>query len=314
MAAAGGAFAQSTITGDIAYGFSSATVNQATTSGWGMEAADLYFNTSEDIEGVGKVAALLTLSSDGGRGSSAYAGDNRITLTTMSGSKWVMESAKGASYLAAGLASAGSAYETDLSGKLLSSRTYNDAISLTVPLMDGLAAKIEHAEADNVVTIGTGSSQAASTSEALQRMNTLSLTYTSGPLSANAGYRAYDNVTANSPTSANTKNRFAVAYDMGVAKIGVGMDQSNYAYGNTKTSSALGLTVPLGKLNIGGQFAQVATSGNSAAASNYTRTGSIFGGQYNLSKRTYAVAQYYSYDAGNTTYSNGYFVGLFNTF
>ena len=46
VAVTGGAFAQSVLTGDIAYGFSSVTSNSSTTSGFGLNAADLYVNTS----------------------------------------------------------------------------------------------------------------------------------------------------------------------------------------------------------------------------------------------------------------------------
>ncbi len=314
VAATGGAFAQSVLTGDFAYGFSSATADQVTTSGMGLEWADIYINTSESVEGLGKLDVSFGLASDGGKGTSVYAGDHSITLTMASGVKIKAESATGSSYIAQGLASAGSAYEINLSNKLISARTINEAIIVTVPVAAGVSIVFAHAEADNVVGIGAGSSYAASSAQAKQATNTVSLKYAAGALSVDAGYRSYNSVTETSESSATTKNRASASYDMGVAKIGVGVDTTNYSYGNAKTTSGVGINIPLGAVSIGGQFATVSTTGYSDSTDNYTRNGSIFGAKYDLSKRTYLVGQYYSYDAGNTTNSSGYFVGLFNSF
>lgn len=76
----------------------------------------------------------------------------------------------------------------------------------------------------------------------------------------------------------------------------------------------MSISFPQGNLKIGGQIAQKATSSSATSSSNYTRTGSIFGGTYNLSKRTYLVGQFWSFDAGNTTNTTGYGVAMYNTF
>ena len=71
----------------------------------------------------------------------------------------------------------------------------------------------------------------------------------------------------------------------------------------------------MGALSIGGQLAAVVTSGNSASASNYNRSGAMLGGKCAFSKRTYAVGQYFSYDAGSTvSNTSGYRFVLYNTF
>ena len=314
VAVTGGAFAQSVLSGDLAFGFSSATADQVTTSGMGLEWADIYINATESIEGFGKLDVSFGLASDGGKGAGVTAGDHSMTLTMASGVKIKAESSTGSSYIAQGLASAGSAYEINLSSKLISARSVNEAISVTVPLGGGVSIVVAHAEADNDIGIGSGSSYAASASQALQATKTVSLKYAAGALSVDLGYRTYDSQTSSSESSGNTKNRASFSYDMGVAKIGAGVDQTSYTYGNTKTTSGVGINIPLGAVSIGGQFATVATSGYSDSADNYTRNGSIFGAKYDLSKRTFLVGQYYSYDAGNTTNSSGYFVGLFNSF
>jgi len=311
VVAAGGAFAQSTLTGEISYGFSSETAANSTLSGFGLEAADFTIATAEDIEGVGKVAVSINFDGSGGRGSYATTGDMTLGLTLTNGLAIKGGSTKGGSYLGQGLASAGSAYEINMSGKILGSRTVNDFISLAMPLMEGTKVTYTHTEAD--FAIGTGSASALNTTT--QAYDTISLDYTAGALAANVQARTYNQQVASSTSSASSRSRAAASYDLGVAKIGAGVENTNYMYGNSKSDSAFGLTIPMGALNIGGQAVSTSTSGNATASSNYTRTGAMFGGMYNLSKRTYVYAQYYSYDAGSTvSNTSGYIFGMYNTF
>jgi hypothetical protein len=147
-----------------------------------------------------------------------------------------------------------------------------------------------------------------------QRYNTAGLTFKSGQLSADAAFRSYDNQIALSTSSANTLSRASLGYDLGVAKIGAGMTTTTYMYGNTSTQSLLGVNVPLGAAKVGAQYGQNVTSGNATSTSNYTRTGLQLGGQYDFSKRTYLVAHWNSYDAGNSINTTGYYFALYNTF
>jgi hypothetical protein len=310
VAVTGGAFAQSVLTGEIAYGFSSVNANNVTTSGFGLDAADVTFATSEDVEGLGKLSVSLNWDGSGGRNASLTAGDQSVTLVTAGGMTLFAGSVKGASYLGQGIASAGSSYDDNLSGKNISSRTSNDVLSAKMTLTDTLTLSVSHTEAD--VALGTGSALAVGATT--QRYNTASLTFKAGQLSADGGYRSYDNQIANSTSSANTQSRASVGYDLGVAKIGAGMTTTTYMYGNTSTQSLLGVNVPLGALKVGGQYGQNVTSGNATSTSNYTRTGMILGSQYDFSKRTYLVGHWYSYDAGNSINTTGYYFALYNTF
>jgi len=310
VAVTGGAFAQSVLTGDIAYGFSSVNANNVTTSGFGLDAADIYFAASEEIEGLGKLSVALAYGSETGRSTSVYAGDQTMTLVTTSGMKVVVGSVYGASYLGAGIASGGSRFDDDLSGKNLSARTTNDNLSVSMPLTDTLSLSVAHTEAG--VAIGGGSALAVGATT--QRYNTASLTFKAGQLSADGGYRSYDNQIALSTASVNTLSRASVGYDLGVAKIGAGMQTATYMYGNTSTQSLLGFSVPLGAAKVGAQYGQNVTSGNATSTSNYTRTGLQLGGQYDFSKRTYLVAHWNSYDAGNSINTTGYYFALYNTF
>jgi len=134
VAVTGGAFAQATMTGAIAFGYDNQTTSAgATTSGMGMDDAEINFAISEEIEGLGKLSAGMGFGS-GGRGDAAAGNDSTIKLTTASGAAITMGTTKGGSYLTQGLASAGTAYQWDLSGKLFGARTINDAVSIKVPV------------------------------------------------------------------------------------------------------------------------------------------------------------------------------------
>jgi hypothetical protein len=312
VAATGGAMAQSVMTGYISFGYSSTTSSaNATAGGMGMDDAEINFAISENIEGLGKLAATMGFT-NGGRGDTATGNDSTIKLTTASGTAITMGTTKGASYLTGGVAAVGTNYNWDLSGKLFSSRSINDAVSVKIPLMEGVSVSVAHAEAA-VSSYWTGTGAAGNGTE--QRYNTASLDYASGALAVNAGYRAYDNTTASSTSSANTRNRAAASYDLGVAKVGVGYESTQYMYGNSKTDSLLGVNVPVGgALSLGVQFAQVSTSGNATSSSNYNRNGYLLGANYNLSKQTYLAAHYYSYDAGTTVNPTGYGMFLYKGF
>ena len=311
VAATGGAFAQSVMTGSVGWRFNSDTVENSTTSGWGVADGAITIKSTDDVEGLGKFDSSLGLAADSGNGTGMTAGNLSLSLTMASGVKLTGSSTQGGSYLGSGLASAGSDYDLNLSGRVFSSRTRNDAISVSIPVMEGVKLGITHTEPD--VTVGTGSAAALGTTT--QQYDTVTLTYAAGSLAADAGWRTYNNQIAGSTSSASTQSRGSVSYDLGVAKIGFGVTTTAYTYGNTNSQSGLGINIPMGNLSIGGQLASVATTGNASSASNYTRSGAMFGGMYSFSKRTYATAQYFSYDAGSSvSNTSGYRLTVYNTF
>ncbi len=302
------------MTGSIAFGYDSKTdKDNDTSSGMGMDDAAINFAISEDIEGLGKLAAKMGFGA-GGKGDSATGNDATISLTTASGIAVTGGTTEGSSYLTQGLASAGTAYQWNLSGKLFSSRTKNDAISVKIPVAEGVSVSVAHSEGA-VVSYWTGTGAAGY--DTPQRYNTVSLDYSAGPLAINAGYRAYDNTVENSSSSSDVRNRAALSYDLGLVKIGAGYEQTKYKYGNKKTDSLFGVNVPLGgALNVGAQVAQSSTTENASSADNQDRNGYLLVANYNLSKRTYLVANYYQYGAGDaySTRPSGYGVFLYNTF
>ena len=314
VAATGGAFAQAVMTGSLAVGYSADTTSAGVlTSGMGMDDGAINFAVSEDIEGLGKLSGTLGFSA-GGKGEVANGNDSTVKLTTASGMSITMGTTEGASYLTQGVASAGTAYQYNLSSRLFSARTYNDAITVKVPVAEGMSISVAHSEGA-VVSYWTGSGAAGDAVNSTQRYNTVSVDYAAGALAVNAGYRSYDNTQSNITSSANTRNRASASYDLGAVKLGLGYEQTSYMYGNTKTDSLVGVNVPLsGALSIGAQMGTSSISGQATAANNYNRSGSLLQANYTLSKQSYLVASYYSYDAGGTSNATGYGAFLYKTF
>jgi len=295
VAVTGGAFAQATITGAIGYGYKQITSTaNVVTGGMGVADASINFGVAEDLGDGMSVSATAGVYAPG-NSSAVLGNDVKLGVKFASGLAVNFGSTYGAHYLTGGIAGAGANFDVGLDGKVLGTRSLADSVTVSIPLMTGATLSASHAE-PLVSTYGSG----AASYTAKQRYNTVTLGYKAGALVADVGFRSYDAQLSTSTTSATQKTRASASYDLGVAKIGAGFDTTNYAMGDTYTESLVGVTVPLGKLTVGAQFGAMSTSGY---ATNYDQTGSIVGAQYNLSKRTYIIAQYYSYTGGFTASS-----------
>ena len=286
VAVTGGAFAQAVMTGSLGYGYVTTTSNAGVvTGGMGTADADIFIAVTEDL-GDG-MSLSGSFGFDGGYEGKAVAGqDVKLGLKTASGVAVNFYSGTASHYLAGGVAGAGAAFDYGLDGLVLSSASGADSISVSMPVMTGVTLSVTHAE-PAASSYGAGAASANA-----QRYNIVNVAYAAGALAANASYRSYDGQLAGSTISAAQKTRASASYDLGVAKIGAGIDSTTYVYGNVYSESIVGVTVPLGKLTLGAQFGQMGTTGY---ATNYDQTGSIFGAKYDLSKRTYMTAQYYTY-------------------
>jgi len=286
VAVTGGAFAQATLTGSIGYGYkTTTTVANVVTNGMGVADASVNFGVSEDLGDGMSVSGTMGVYAPGNY-AAVYGNDMKIGVKTASGLAVNFGSTYGSSYLAGGLAGAGANFDAGLDGKVISSRSYTDSVTVSMPLMAGLTLSASHTE-PAVSEYGTGAATANT-----QRYNIAALSYAAGALAANVAYRSYDGQLSNTTTSASQKVRASASYDLGVAKIGAGIDSTTYTAGNVYSESLVGVTVPVGKLTLGAQFGAMSTSGYTT---NYDQTGSLVGAMYNLSKRTYMTAQYYSY-------------------
>jgi len=286
VAVTGGAFAQATLTGSLGYGYQTNTTNaNVVTNGMGVVDASVNFAVTEDLGDGMSVSGTMGVYAPG-NSSAVLGNDVKLGVKTSSGLAVNFASVYGAHYLAGGIAGAGANFETGLDGKVLSSRSLTDSVSVSIPLMAGTTLSVSHTE-PAVSEDGTGAASAN-----VQRYNTAVLKYAAGALVADVQFRTYDGQISTSTTSATQKTRASASYDLGVAKIGAGIDSTNYAMGDTYSESLLGITIPLGQLTLGAQFGQMSTSGYTT---NYDQTGSLVGAMYTLSKRTYMTAQYYSW-------------------
>ena len=286
VAVTGGAFAQAVMTGSIGYGYVQATSNAGVvTGGMGTAAANISFAVTEDLGNGTSLSGSFGF--DGGyEGKAATAQDYKLGLKTASGVGVNIYSGTASAYLAGGVAGAGSNFDYGLDGLVLGSASSAESVSLSMPVMTGVTLSVTHAE-PAASGYGTGAASANT-----QRYNVVNVAYAAGALAANASYRSYDGQLSSTTSSAAQKTRASASYDLGVMKIGAGIDSTTYTAGNVYTESLAGITVPLGSLTLGAQFGQVGTTGYDT---NSDQTGSIFGAQYNLSKRTYMTAQYYTY-------------------
>jgi len=286
VAVTGGAFAQSVMTGSLGFGYVSTTSNAGVvTSGMGTSDADIFLGVTEDL-GDGMSLSGSFGFNGGYEGATVTGQDVKLGLKTASGVAVNFYSGVASHYLAGGVASAGSAFDYGLDSLVLAAASGADSISVSMPVMAGVTLSVTHAE-PAASSYGTGAAGLGT-----QRYNIANVAYAAGALAANVSYRSYDGQVAGSTSSASQKVRASASYDLGLAKIGAGIDSTTYVPGNVYTESLVGVTVPLGKLTLGAQFGQVGTTGYST---NSDQTGALYGAKYDLSKRTYMTAQYYSY-------------------
>ena len=187
-----------------------------------------------------------------------------------------------------------------LDGRVLSARSVRDSIGVSIPFTKELSLSATAYEPAGAVAEGTGN---AGTSA--QGSNVYTLSYASGPLVLAAGYVTYSNAGKTDATTDNV-NRFAGSYNLGVAKIGAGIQTANASGGGSSVQSTVSLSGSLGgNLSANAQWASNKTEtaaytnavGGSQGALTGTRSGYVVGLQYNLSKSTYAILNYGNYTA-----------------
>ena len=317
MAATGAAFAQSVLTGDAGFGYASSTsAASGTANGMGVTDADIYWASSEDLDGGGKLVVNLALdlsAASTAYGAGAIVGDHTLSYTSASGVKIVAGSVRAGDYLSGGIASAGSGYNQTFDGGLFTTRSNKDQITVTLPVGEGITMSLQHREAGTGAGAGAASNGATVTAA---RDATVGLKYAAGPLVVAGDYRVIDGTSLTSTTLGSSLNRASASYDLGVAKIGAGYQTTVYGYGNSQTDTLAGITVPVSSvLSLGAQMGYRAKSGNSTSALNTTMMGTIYSASYTLSKRTSVLASFMSYDAvANTTQTTGFAAKLLTTF
>lgn len=294
---AGAAFAQVSLTGNVTYGYTQ--TNSAAgklASGLGVDTAELYFGSKEDLGGGSTVEAKLGLADTTRAG--VAGGDLSLVYTNTSVGQIGLETEKGSDYFA-GIASAG-APVINMDGKHHETRSSSDSIAYTVPV-GSVYLRFSHSESSAGLGLGKGGAGAADTVK--QRNNTLSAYYASGALQALLAFRSYDNRIQGDPMGATvagylqaTKNSIINAqasYDLGVAKVGVGFQDATGTNGITVRDALMGVSIPAGAFTFGATYstsdlqgARDTVIGWNASQYNGRATGYSLGMQYAMSKRT----------------------------
>jgi predicted porin len=329
LAASGASFAQVTITGNYTVGFKSSytapnkgtgleqgiqTVTQALaggsggnpvgdSSGFGVDTSLITFTAKEDLGGGMSVAAEMSI--DGLTRGGVSGGDSSLKLTTSVG-RLTLQTYKPVDYLSGGISGVGG---VGMDNKVFPSRGLKDAVGFDTklgPIYLGVA-HLEQASVSSSTTsgvgagLGVGGAGAASTTG--QRLNSLSATYVGGALIANVNFLVYDGRTDNVNTSYKDVIRTAASYDFGVAKLGAGVSVLTTTGGSTLTDSMIAVSVPVGALTLGVNFAQETSAGTvaqtfsgplplTAGQLDQTRNGYGLSATYALSKRTSLIATY----------------------
>jgi predicted porin len=253
LAASGASFAQSsvTISGAVGFGYS----KDATTKGYEMTDGNVQFTAKEDLGGGMAVVGAVKLDSLFGRAQTNPTNAD-ATLTFTNGALSLM----GGSF-----ESTADARKGDVSGisleQGLDKADYNlattnvDGIVVSYALMPGVTIGASHAE---VTPLGDATATTKTTK--------ISASYANGPLTV-----FFSNGKL-STAGAKPNSNFAVTYDLGVAKVGMGMRTKGDGLDSTTLFSA---AVPVGAFNFG-----IAT-----AEYNGVR-GTVVGANYSLSKTT----------------------------
>ncbi|MBK7000697.1 MAG: porin [Rhodoferax sp.] len=340
LAASGAAMSQVTVTGLLAMGYKATKAgNNAGTesSGLGVDTSVVYFTVKEDLGGGQKVEALLGVGGldRSGESSSKYGvtGSNgpatgrdasltytnaafgQIQLATLERPDFFSSYATGA--IGAGTASVAGAGAPviDMDNKLHEYKKVTDQIRYAVPL-GPVTVALTHTEDFTTAGMGLGVGAAGQTK---QRSNILSGLFKSGPLTLAAGYRNYDNRIEGGCVAAAPALAFAAcpalqltkdslynlqgAFDLGMAKIGVGYQDVSATNGMHQKDSMISLSMPLGALTLGAAWSRSETAdapntspflGGLWKAKDYegTANGYSVGVSYAMSKRTSVLARH----------------------
>ena len=200
MAVTGGAFAQATMTGFLAFGYAAQQSSAgATTSGMGTDTANLDFAISEDIENVGKISGKMGVRLKN-KDTSALARDAEIKVDMGSMGSLKMDSVYSTSWLSGTAMGGANQYcgfgkgdcSSNSDAGIFTTYGYNDDLVYSLPLTSNLSVSVSHTEPSTSATNeGTGAAGYGNTKD-YQRYNTYSATYKSNGLTVTGGYRTYD--------------------------------------------------------------------------------------------------------------------------
>lgn len=303
--AATSAFAQVSLSGDLAFSYitnsnegtsAAGPTNGKDSSGFGVDTADLYISSKEDLGGGQSIAVNMTLSG-GGYATAVTTGDMSLVWTTSMG-VLALGSTKGAEFVGS-TAGQGMLYN-GFDAKLHGSRSSRDSISFTVPVATGLTMTLAHAESAAAYAAGQTGGPAVSsvTSLAGSRINSVSAKYTAGPMMIAGSYLDY---LEKGVADTQTKNvvRLGGTYDLGMASLGLAAEQATQSGSGKILNSGLSIKVPVtAAITVGAYFGNNTTS--DSVGNTFTPNGSKSGqsliATYAMAKNTRVIGQYQRWD------------------
>lgn len=309
LAASGAAFAQSSVsmTGGIAYGYQSTTTtadavaagtanttgigapgadavaakNKAKASGFGMDTAAIKLTVTEDLGGGLKATGVITAAGMA-RGNTVTGEDMSLTVAGGFGSVLMGQIEIGSGIR--GLAQAG-APVNNMEGEVLGAASAGtDIIKYTAPAFSGLTFSGSLTENKGITTgLETGATNVGTSAY------TVGAAYSAGPLNASIDTTNWNSAAA--AGKADSRYRLSANYDLGMAKVGAGMESQKMVGGGTNKYTMVGVSAPLGAVTVGAVWVK-----NDTSATAGDKTGYSFGASYALSKRTSIAANLASWD------------------
>jgi predicted porin len=163
-----------------------------------------------------------------------------------------------------------------------------DIIKYSLPAFNGVTLSVNATDA----VASLGQEAAATTADTTG----LGLNYAAGPLAVAADLTSYG---ANaSGSTADSRTRISASYNLGMAKIGAGIQMSSTTTNVDTTQQIFGVSVPMGAITLGLNVASSKTDGVTG-----TNKGTDLGAKYDLSKRTFVAAHYQTTKAAGATAS-----------
>jgi predicted porin len=278
LAVSSAAMAQSsvTLTGKFGYAYTAnKTSANVKSNGFGTTDGDWNIAATEDLGGGLKAGANMALKLRG-RGATGVADGRDSTVFISGGFGTLTAGAIEAGNGIIGRASAGAPVIGQDGGVTLDAAGNVDIVTYTTPaLIPGLTATFMMID-----SIGAPGADGLQVAAATQDATVVALNFANGPLSAGIDATSFgQNGAASTTTDART--RMSVSYDLGVVKVGAGL-QTKKTYANVKDSQTmLGVSMPAGAWTLGATYA---VRNNDVATSD--AKGWELGANYAFSKRT----------------------------
>ena len=231
---------------------------------------NLTFKASEDLGGGMKIMASQEFVARG-RGTTMDGRNASLTLVTGMGNLTVGSVEAGNGIL--GLGGAGApVYGLDDAVTLAGAGNV-DIAAFSLPSMNGFTLSLKSIDRTNGGVSSNGGG-----------ITVVQVQYAAGALAVDADSTNYGGAFA---AGAGKRTRISASYDLGVAKVGFGVENNNKGAAADKSERVLGVSMPMGNMLFG---INVASSSTDGVAGN--NKGTDLGMKYSLSKQTSVFVQY----------------------